>query len=93
MKVFNNEGEFLYDIREQRPSGLRFPVGLVVDKFNNLIICGNNNLLVFTLEGKFLQGIKGKSTELEQPWAAAVSSNTGQLFITDMAKHCVHILE
>jgi len=95
VKVFNNEGEFLYDIGTEVSSGLRCPVGLAVDKFNNLIICdsANGNVLVFTLEGEFLHWIKGKPTELKQPWAVAVSSNGGQLFITDMVEHCVHVFE
>ena len=95
VKVFNNGGEFLYDIGTEKSSGLQCPVGLAVDKFNNLIICdsANGNVLVFTLEGEFLHWIKGEPTELEQPWAVAVSSNTGQLFVTDMVKHCVHVFE
>jgi len=95
VKVFNNEGEFLYEIGSEGSSRLRCPVGLAVDKFNNLIVSdsANGNVLVFTLQGKFLHWIKGKPTELKQPWAVAVSLNAGQLFITDMEKHYVHVFE
>ena len=67
VKVFNNEGEFLYDIGSERSSGLLCPVGLAVDKFNNLIICdsANGTVLVSSLEVQFLHWIK--ATELDQP--------------------------
>ena len=94
VKVFNNEREFLYDIGTEGPGKLLRPCGLAVDKFNNLIVCDtkSDNIQVFTLEGKFLNSIKGQATELDKPWSVAVSK-TGQLFITDIQKHCVHVFE
>ena len=35
VKVFNNKGEFLYDIGTEGPGKLYCPAGLAVDKFNN----------------------------------------------------------
>jgi len=94
VKVFNNEGEFLYDIGTEGPGKLYRPAGLAVDKFNNLVVCDaeNSNVQIFKLEGKFVNSIKGEATELKKPWTVIVS-NTGQLFITDTGKHCVHIFE
>jgi len=94
VKVFNNDGEFLYDIGQEGPGKLLRPVGLAVDKFNNLIVCDSKgfNVQVFTLEGKFLNSVKGKATQLEKPRSVAVSK-TGQLFVTDTEKHCVHVFE
>ena len=50
VKVFNNAGVYLYDIGcEGSGDGqLRFPIGLVVDKFNQLIVC--DKLQLFTLD-------------------------------------------
>ena len=92
VKVFNNEGEFLSDIGTEGPGKLHRPAGLAVDKFNNLVVCDAENVQIFKLEGKFVNSIKGEATELMQPWTVTVS-NTGQLFITDTGKHCVHIFE
>ena len=94
VKVFNNEGEFLYDIGTEGRGKLYCPAGLAVDKFNNLVVCDaeNCNVQIFKLEGKFVNSIKGEATELKKPWTVTVS-NTGQLFITDTGKHCVHIFE
>ena len=94
VKVFNNKGEFLYDIGREKPGKLHLPAGLAVDKFNNLLVCDyfSSNVQVFTLEGKFVNSIKEQSTKLREPRAAAVSKG-GQVFIADVGKHCVHIFQ
>ena len=92
VKVFNNEGEFLYDIGTEGPGKLRYPAGLAVDKFNNLIVCSYENVQVFTLEGKFVNSIKEQPTQLQRPSSVTVS-NAGQVFITDRRKDCVHVFE
>ena len=94
VKVFTNEGEFLYDIGSEGPGKLLHPVGLTVDKFNNLIVCDSkgDNVQVFTLKGKFVNSIKQRGTEFQKPRSLAVSK-TGQLFITDIEKQCVHVFE
>ena len=92
VKVFYNEGEFLYDIGREGPGKLNDPVGLAVDKFNNLLVCDRENCKVFTLEGKFLNLLKAQPDQLQRPFAVAVS-NAGQVFITDIAKHCVYVFE
>ena len=92
VKVFSNEGEFLYDIGTEGPGKLDCPVGLAVDKFNNLIVCSYENVKVFTLEGTFVNSIIEQSTQLHSAFSVAVS-NTGQVFITDVGKHCVHVFE
>ena len=94
VKVFNNEGEFQYDIGTEGPGKLHCPAGLAVDKFNNLVVCDakNCNVRIFNLEGKFVNSIKREATDLKTPWTVTVSNN-GQLFITDRGKDCVHIFE
>jgi len=94
VKVFTNEGQFLYDIGTEGPGKLHRPSGLAVDKFNNLLVCDGvaENVKVFTLEGKFINSIEGQATEFWKPWAVAVSK-VGQVFITDVGKHCVHVFE
>ena len=92
VKVFNDEGEFLYDIGTEGPWKLRYPVRLAVNKFNNLVVCSHKYVQVFTLQGKFVNLIKEQPTQLQQPFSVAVS-NSGQVFITDAEKYCVHVFE
>ena len=86
VKVFDAEGNFLYDIGRRR---LSYPVGLAIDKFNNLIVCdtGNQRLVIFTTEGDYL-------TEIEQcfhtPYFVAVSKD-GDVLVTDYEKNCVYV--
>ena len=85
VKVFDVEGNFLYDIGRGR---LSYPVGLAIDKCNNLIVCdtGNQRLVIFTTEGDFL-------SETEQcfhaPYFVAVSED-GNVLVTDYEKNCVY---
>ena len=88
VKVFNNEGGFLYNIGVEGPGKLNCPLGLAVDKFKNLLVCDGSNVKVFTLEGKFLNSLKG-----QQMSTTVAVSNAGQVFITDAGKHCVHVFE
>ena len=91
IKVFSGEGVFLYDFGGEEPGKLTWALGLAVDKFDNIIVCDSKNstLQVFTLDGKFVNSIEGQFSE---PWTVAVST-TGQLFVTDIGKHCVHIFQ
>ena len=95
IKVFSKEGKFLYDIGSEGSGDgqLKHPVGLAIDKFNNLIVCDteNNRIQSFTLDGKFL-------TKVEQhfvggaPYYVAVS-NDGRLIVTDGDEDCVHVFQ
>ncbi|KAL9984456.1 hypothetical protein ACROYT_G006749 [Oculina patagonica] len=96
VKVFNKEGVFLYDIGSEGSGNgqLSWPRGIAVDKFNNLIVSdsGNNRLQVFTLDGRFVNMIKEQITELVCPYSISVS-NAGQVFVTDVAVHCIHVFQ
>ena len=86
VKVFYANGNFLYDIGRGR---LSYPVGLAIDKCNNLIVCDTRNqrLVIFTTEGDYL-------TEIEQcfhtPYFVAVSED-GDVLVTDYEKNCVYL--
>ena len=45
VKVFSMEGEFLYDIGSEKSGNghLNKPLGLAIDKFNNLVVCDGDN--------------------------------------------------
>ena len=92
--VFNNAGEYLYDIGSKGSFDGQFlkPTGLVIDKFNRLIVCdaGNSRLQLFTLVGKYIAKIAGSFFEGGYP-RYAVISNTGYLFVTDTDLDCVHV--
>ena len=92
VKVFSEkDGVFLYSIGV---SNLSTPVGLEVDMFDNLVVCDRDNarLQIFTLDGKFLNTVKGQHNGLSEPYSIAVSS-ASQLFVTDYSKHCVHVFQ
>ena len=92
VKVFSKEGVFLYNIGSEGSGEGQFtrPWGLVVDAFDNLIVCdfGNDRLQMFTLDGKFLTSF---DQEIKEPWAATVCKN-GDLLVTDLGKHCFLLL-
>ena len=89
--VFNNAGEYLYDIgRKGSGDGqLRCPFGLAIDKFNRLIVCDRDNdrLQLFTLDGKYVAKVAGNFFYHNSYLVCCAVSNTGHLFVTDYKKH------
>ena len=89
VKVFSKEGVFLYNIGSEGSGEgqLESPEGLVVDAFDNLIVCDSENhrLQMFTLDGKFLTSFH---QEILEPWAATICKN-GDLLVTDVVKYSV----
>ena len=96
VKVFSSAGMFLYNIGTHGfgDGQLHNPVGLAVDSFSNLVVCdpGNRRLQIFTLDGKLVSKIQSHHTGLGFPYSVAVSP-TGKLCVTDVEKHCVHVLQ
>ena len=96
VKVFNSAGVYLYDIGCQGSGDgqLSCPFGLVIDRFNHLIVCdkGNDRLQVFTLDGKFISQIKGQIFDKSNLWFAAVSA-TGYLFVIDVQNNCIYVFK
>ena len=94
VKVFNNAGVYQYNIGcEGSGDGqLWFPTGLVIDKFNQLIVCecGNKRLQRFTLEGKFLTKITGQHFFPIYLCSVAVNKN-GNVLVTDLVKNCIYV--
>ena len=92
--IFNNAGEYLHDIGGKGSGDAQFsnPSGLVIDKLNRLIVCDarNSRLQLFTLDGIYIAQIAGRFFKGGQP-GYAVTSNTGDLFVTDSQRHCVHV--
>jgi len=91
VSVFNDDGTFLYDIGAQGISTERLnsPLGLAIDKFNNLIVCDSNagRLQVFTLEGSYVTTITGFGS----PQFVALSKD-GHMYVADEGKKCVDVL-
>ena len=93
VKVFNNAGVYLYDIGSKGSGDgqLSVPTGLVIDKFNHLIVCdrGNKRLQLFTLDGKFVTKVEGQFFDGSRLQYIATSSS-GYLFVTDYDKNCFY---
>ena len=92
--AFNNRGEYVHDIGSEGSGDgqLMFPSGLVVDKFDHLIVCdtGNRRLQLFTIDGKFITRISESFFENGVLASCAVSNN-GHLFVSDIDKNCVYV--
>ena len=94
VKVFDNAGVYQYDIGcEGSGDGqLSCPIGLVIDKFNQLIVCdtGNNRLQLFTLDGKFVTKISGQHFVPNFLCGVSVNKN-GNVLVTDHDKNCIYV--
>ena len=84
IKMFDKTGVYLRDIGCKGSNDGQFdrPRGLVIDKYNRLIVCDVNNrrLQLFSLSGKFLGKIEGEYFENVKPSHAGISNN-GNLFV------------
>ena len=93
--VFNNTGEYLYDIGSKGSGDGQFsyPIGLAIDKFNRLIVCdeANNRLQLFTLDGKYVAKVAGSFFCHNSQLFGCAVSNTGHLFVTNHNKHCIYV--
>ena len=100
VKVFDKEGVFISNIgRKGCGEGqLRYPEGLCVDSFGNLIVCDASGidenlrdgvLKMFTLDGTFLTSF-GENT-IKVPWIVS-GCNNGDLLVADLVGDSVHIL-
>ena len=70
------------------------PFGLVIDKFNQLIVCdrGNERLHVFTLDGKFVTKITGQHFVDSFLCNVAVKKN-GNVLVADGNKNCIYVYD
>ena len=86
VKVFDKTGVYLHDIGCKGSNDGQFnrPDGLVIDKYNRLIVCdsGNHRLQLFTLSGKFLSKIDGQYFENGFPSCVAINSG-GSLIVAE----------
>ena len=83
VKVFDKTGVYLHDIGCEGSNDGQFngPQGLVIDKYNRLIVCDKDNerLQLFTLSGKFLSKIDGQY--LKNGFPSYVAINSGDSLI------------
>ena len=91
MKVFNKRGEFQYDIgwEESGDGQLKCPLGLAIDRFNNLIVCDsfNSRLQVFSLDGKFINSF---NVGMKRPWSVAVTKDH-KVLVSDTNQNVIHV--
>ena len=84
IKIFDKTGLYLRDIGCKGSNDGQFdrPRGLVIDKYNRLIVCDVNNrrLQLFSLSGKFLGKLEGEYFENVKPSHAGINNN-GNLFV------------
>ena len=98
VKVFNNAGVYQYAIGcegsgEGSGDGqLGSPTGIVVDRFDQLIVCDNENdrLQLFTVDGKFVTKITGQYSLSSYACHVAVNEK-GNVFVADTDKRCIYV--
>ena len=87
IKVFDKTGLYLHDIGCKGSSDGQFdcPRGLVIDKYNRLIVCDviNQRLQLFTLSGKFLSTLHTKWLN-NRVRHAALNLNSNTLFVSSL---------
>ena len=76
---------YLHDIgcKGSNDGQFDFPVGLVIDNCNRLIVCDviNDRLQLFTLSGKFLSKLQGGYFKNNNPAFAAINNNEKNVFV------------
>ena len=89
VKVFDKTGMYLHDIGND--GQLDCPFGLVVDKYNQLVVCDAKNvsLQFFTLTGKVLSKLWDECFIEKNPYHVAINNNDNNLLVADL--HNVHI--
>ena len=94
IKVFDKTGVYLHNIGCEGSNDGQFlcPFGLVVDMYNQLIVCDVNNrrLQVFTLGGRFLSELQGEWF-YDSPWHAAINLNYDTLFASSFWGNSIYV--
>ena len=95
IKVFDKTGVYMHDIgcKGSNEGQFAYPLGLVIDKYNRLIVCDENNrrLQLFTLSGKFLSKLQGEYFNNSNPWYCAINNNDNSLFVADYNNDSIHV--
>ncbi|XP_068727049.1 E3 ubiquitin-protein ligase TRIM71-like [Montipora capricornis] len=94
VKVFDKTGAYLHDIGCKGSNDGQFdnPIGLIIDKYNRLIVCdsGNHRLQLLTPGGKFLSKIDGQYFKNAFPSCVAINSG-GSLIVGDFSNNCISV--
>ena len=94
IKVFDKTGVLLHDIGCIVTNDKQFicPVGLVTDKYRQLIVCDVNDrrLQLFTLRGTFLSKLRKEYLNVGNPWYDAMRNND-DLFVADPWGGCIFV--
>ena len=94
IKVFDKTGLHVRDIgcKGSNDGQFNYPHGLVIDKYNRLIVCDVNNrrLQLFNLSGKFLSKLQGEYFNRARPRYAAINSNNN-LFVAGPWGDCISV--
>ena len=97
IRVFSKEGKFLYNIGSEGSGDGQFddPLGLTIDKFNNLIVCDreNSRLQIFRLDGTFVTKIEEPFYKDDTAPKYVTVSNDGHIFASDTLKDCVYVFQ
>ena len=94
VKVFDKTGVYLHDIGCEGSNDGQFhlPRGLVIDKYNRLIVCdsGNHRLQLFTPDGNFLSKIDGQYFENRPPSYVAINRG-GNLIVASIVNRPISV--
>ena len=93
VKVFNKRGELQYYIGREGSGDVQLnrPVGLTIDRCNNLIVCdtGKSRVRVFSLDGTLVNSF---SEGMDNPCFVAVTKDS-KLLISDSRKHVIRVFQ
>ena len=95
IKVFDKTGVYLHDIgcEGSNDGQFNYPRGLVIDKYNRLIVCdvSNRRLQLFTLSGKFLSKLQGEYFDNKFKPLYACINNDNNLFVATSWEFCIFV--
>ena len=93
VKVFDKRGVFLHDIgcEGSNDGQFNYPVGLVIDKYNQQVVCDvkNGRLQFFNLKGKFLSKLRDECFNEELPLHVSIDNKDNCLLVADLRN--IHI--
>ena len=96
VKVFNNTAEYLFKFGDSRGEGKMYcPRGLVISCDTVLISQGNDHILVYQLDGKFVSriGTRGSGDlQFKCPFGLATDETNNYIYICDCNNNRIQII-
>ena len=96
VKVFDSTGKYLFEFGDNNDKGkMNYPRGVAICGDRILITQGNNCILNYQLNGKFISRIGRQvrgELEFNFPYSLTIDESNGDIYICEFNNNCVQIL-